>query len=77
MRTFAPVASDVYLEQIEAADLGGFRDTAAFFVTAFWDDYKAEVALQVCSCPSLTFHHSISVLHECVIRLTLIRLLWS
>jgi len=40
------VASDVYLEQIEAADLSGFRDTAAFFVTAFWDDYKAEVALQ-------------------------------
>ena len=57
MRTFAPVASDVYLEQIEAADLGGFRDTAAFFVTAFWDDYKAEVALQVCSCPSLNFYH--------------------
>ena len=57
MRTSAPVANDVYLEQIEAADLGGFRDTAAFFVTAFWDDYKAEVALQVCSCSSLDFCH--------------------
>ena len=77
MRTSAPVANDVYLEQIEAADLGGFRDTAAFFVTAFWDDYKAEVALQVCSCPSLNFCHRISVIHEFVIRLTLIRLLLS
>ena len=41
------VAGGVYVETIDPSDLDGFRETAAFFVTAFWNDYKAEAELKV------------------------------
>jgi len=37
----------VSIEAVAPADINGFKDTAVFFVTAFWDDYKAETTLKV------------------------------